>query len=193
MRQPFATRCVKKEDVDQLQTEGVLPMTQSSSSGFIAVALASAILALPIALQAQSFSEFHSLSPDEKHAYWDSMSEQERQAKRQQWRAERDAMSDAERAAMHAQRMARRAEMRAGWDSMSETERDAFRAERQARHQERRVAWDALSDEEKQARREAMRAHREERRAMWESMSPEERAAMSERRGNHHRKRQDEQ
>jgi hypothetical protein len=82
MRQPFATRCVKKEDVDQLQTEGVLPMTQSSSSGFIAVALAFAILALPIALQAQSFSEFHSLSPDEKHAYWDSMSEQERQAKR---------------------------------------------------------------------------------------------------------------
>ena len=77
-------------------------MTQSSSSGFIAVALAFAILALPIALQAQSFSEFHSLSPDEKHAYWDSMSEQERQAKRQQWRAERDAMSDAERAAMHA-------------------------------------------------------------------------------------------
>jgi hypothetical protein len=154
------------------------------------VILASAILAVPLALQAQSLSEFHDLSPEDKRAYWDSMSEQERQAKREQWRQERDAMSDEDRAAMHAERMARREEMRTRWGSMSETERDAIRAARQARHEEQRAAWDALSAEEKQAKREAMRAPREQRRTMWDSMSPEERAAVRERRGDHHRERQ---
>ena len=121
---------------------------------FLALALSSALLALPFAAQAQSLSDFHNLTPEEKRDYWDSLSEQERQAKREQWRAERDAMTDEERAAMHAERMAKREEMRA--------------------------QWNALSDEEKQARRDAMRAHREERRAMWESMSAEERAAIRE-------------
>ena len=65
------------------------------------------------ALQAQSLTEFHNMTPDEKRAYMDSLSEQERQAKREQWRAERDAMSDEQRAAMHAERMARHEEMRA--------------------------------------------------------------------------------
>ena len=135
-------------------------MRQSSSKRVLAAVLTSAMLTLPIALQAQSLSEFHNMSPGEKRAYMDSLSEQERQAKREQWRAERDAMSDEERAAMHAERMARREQYRA--------------------------RWNALSDEEKQAKREAMRAHREERRAMWESMSPEERAAMRESRGGRH-------
>ena len=77
-------------------------MRQPSSSRFSASVLTAAILVMPLALQAQSLSEFHDLSPEEKRAYWDSMSEQERQAKREQWRAERDAMSNEERAAMHA-------------------------------------------------------------------------------------------
>ncbi len=135
-------------------------MRHRTSPRLLALALSAALLALPFATQAQSLSEFHNLTPEEKRDYWDSLSEQERQAKREQWRAERDAMSDEERAAMHAERMAQRDEMRAGWN--------------------------ALSDEEKQARRDAMRAHREERRAMWESMSPEERAAIRERHGERH-------
>ena len=135
-------------------------MRHEHPTRFLPIALSAALLALPLGLYAQSLSEFHSMSPDEKRAYMDSLSEQERQAKREQWRAERDAMSDEERAAMHAERMARREEMRAHWNE--------------------------LSEEEKQARREAMRAHREERRAMWESMSPEERAAMREQHGGRH-------
>ncbi len=136
-------------------------MRYRTSPRFLALALSSALLAFPLAAQAQSLSDFHNLTPEEKRDYWDSLSEQERQAKREQWRAEREAMSDEERAAMHAERMAKREEMRA--------------------------RWDALSDEEKQARRDAMRAHREDRRAMWESMSPEERAAVRDRHhGRHH-------
>jgi hypothetical protein len=136
-------------------------MRYRTSPRFLALALSTALLALPFAAQAQSLSDFHNLSPEEKRDYWDSLSEQERQAKREQWRAERDAMTDEERAAMHAERMAKREEMR--------------------------THWNALSDQEKQARRDAMRAHREERRAMWESMSPDERAAMRERQhGRHH-------
>ncbi len=135
-------------------------MRYEPSTRYFTAALTAALLALPLGLQAQSFSEFHEMSPEQKRAYLDSLSEQELQAKREQWRAERDAMSDDERAAMHAERMARREEMRARWNE--------------------------LSEEEKQARREAMRAHREERRAMRESLSPDERAAMRERHGGRH-------
>ena len=133
-------------------------------SRILAVALSSAMLALPLGLQAQSLADFHDMTAEQKRAYWDGMSEQERAAKRDEWRSERDAMGAEERAAMHAERMARREEMR--------------------------TRWNAMSEEEKQAKRETMRAHREERRAMWESMSPEERAAMRERRSEHHRGRQ---
>ena len=140
-------------------------MRHKTAPRFLALALTSALLAVPVAAQAQSLSDFHNLPHEEKRAYWDSLSEQERQAKREQWRAEREAMSDEERAAMHAERMARREEMRAQWNT--------------------------LSDEEKQARRDAMRAHREERRAMWESMSPEERAAVRERHGGRHHRHHD--
>ena len=134
-------------------------MTHRTSPRFLALALSATLLALPLAAQSQSLGDFHDLTPEEKRDYWDSLSEQERQVKREQWRAERDAMSDEERAAMHAERRAQREEMR--------------------------THWNALSDEEKQARRDAMRAHREERRAMWDSMTPEERAAIRER---HHRR-----
>ena len=141
-------------------------MRHTTQPRSILLALSAALLVLPLGLQAHTLKEFHNLSPDDKRAYLDSLSEQERVTKREQWRAERDAMSDEERAAMHAERAARKEEMRA--------------------------RWNALTDEEKQARREAMRAHREERRAMWESMSPEERAAMRESRGGRHHGRQGE-
>ena len=139
-------------------------MRHLRSSRVLAAALSSALLALPLGLQAQSLSEFHDMTPEQKRAYMESLSEQEREAKREQWRGERAAMSDEQRAAMHAERMARREEMRSHWNAMSE--------------------------EERQAKREAMRAHREQRRTMWESMSQDERAAMRERRSEHHRGRQ---
>jgi hypothetical protein len=135
-------------------------MRQATSKRILVAMLAVGALTLPLAIQAQSLTEFHNMSAEEKRAYMDSLSEQERLAKREQWRAERDAMSDEERAAMHAERMARREEYRA--------------------------RWNAMSDEEKQEKREAMRAHREERRAMWDSLSPEERAAIRERHGGRH-------
>ena len=77
-------------------------MRYRTSPRFLALALSTALLALPFAAQAQSLSDFHNLTPEEKRDYWDSLSEQERQAKREQWRAERDAMTDEDRAAMHA-------------------------------------------------------------------------------------------
>ena len=74
-------------------------MRELFSSRALAVALAAGVLVSPIALQAQSLNEFHNMSREERRAYMESLSEQERQAKREQWRAERDAMSDDERAA----------------------------------------------------------------------------------------------
>ena len=118
----------------------------------LAPALAIVALGLSPALQAQSLSDFQNLSPEEKRAYWDSMSEQEREAKREEWRAQRDAMSDEERAAMREQMESRRQEMRNRWESMSEEERDAFRAERRAR-------WESMSDEERAAARERRSQH----------------------------------
>ena len=45
-----------------------------------------ATLLTPLALQAQSLSEFQNLTPEEKRAYWDAMSEEEREAFRQKMR-----------------------------------------------------------------------------------------------------------
>ena len=87
--------------------------------------LAVTALMLPLGLQAQSLTDFQDLSPEEQRAYWDSMSDEERNAKREQWRAERDAMSEEDRAAMREQMRARR-------DAMSDEERAAMRARRDA-------------------------------------------------------------
>ena len=95
-------------------------MRHKTHPRFIAFALSAALIALPLGLQAHSLKEFHNLSPEDKRAYLDSLSEQERLAKREQWRAERDAMSDEERAAMHAERAARKEEMRARWNALSD-------------------------------------------------------------------------
>ena len=92
-------------------------MRHEPPTRLFAVALTATLLALPPGLQAQSFSEFHDMSPEQKRAYLDSLSEQERRAKHEQWRAERDAMSDEERAAMHAERMARREARASCWPS----------------------------------------------------------------------------
>ena len=68
-------------------------MRQLVTSRILTVIGSAAVLALPVASPAQSLQEFHDLGPEERRAYWESLSEQERQAKREEWRSERDAMS----------------------------------------------------------------------------------------------------
>ena len=48
-------------------------MRYPSSPRTIAVALCSMLLTLPVSLQAQSLTEFHNMTPDEKRAYMDSL------------------------------------------------------------------------------------------------------------------------
>ena len=105
--------------------------------------LAIAAMLVPLGLQAQSLSDLQNMTPEERHTYLDSMSEQERQAKREQWRAEREAMSEQERAAM-------REQMRAQRESMSDEERQAMR-------DRMRAHWDGMSEAERAAARN--RAH----------------------------------
>ena len=62
-----------------------------------------AALMLPFAVQAQSLGELQDLSPEERRAYWESMSEDERAAKREQLRAEREAMTPEQREQMREQ------------------------------------------------------------------------------------------
>lgn len=61
--------------------------------------LAIAAMLVPFGLQAQSLSDLQNMTPEERHTYLDSMSEQERQAKREQMRTRWEGMSDEERAA----------------------------------------------------------------------------------------------
>jgi hypothetical protein len=136
--------------------QGQKPMTKRFLTQFLAIA----VMLVPLGLQAQSLSDFQNLTPEERRAYWDSMSEQEHQAKRDQWHAERQAMSDEERAAM-------REEMRARRNSMSEEER-------QAKREQMRTHRDSMSNEERQAMRAEMRSR-------WQGMSDEERAAARDR------------
>ncbi len=111
--------------------------------------LAIAALLLPLGLQAQSLSDVQNLSPEERSAYLDSMSDEERQAKREEWRAERAGMSDEQRAAM-------REEMRTRRDSMSAEDR-------QARREEMRRRWDSMSEEDRATARNHFHGHRGDR------------------------------
>ena len=94
-------------------------------------------LLLPFVASAQSISEIRAMSPEDRRAYMESMSADERSAKRQQWRSEFDALPEEERQAIREQRAAardrhraRNDERRARWDSMSEEEKAAARARR---------------------------------------------------------------
>ena len=51
----------------------------------------------PVAGFAQSLEEISELSPEDRRAYMQSMSEEERQAKRAEWREQMNAMPEAER------------------------------------------------------------------------------------------------
>ena len=57
-------------------------------------------LLLPVTGYTQSVSDIQDLSPEERRAYMESMSPDERAAMREKWRAELDALPEDERRAM---------------------------------------------------------------------------------------------
>ena len=119
-------------------------------------------LFVPIAGLAQSVAEFSELSPEDRRAYMQSMSEEERRAKRAEWRAEMESLPESERKAIREKMAANRPQrggrdreaMRERWESMSDEERAAARAQRQERKAERRAAWESMTDEERAQHRE---------------------------------------
>ena len=129
-------------------------------------------LLLPLVASAQSISEIRAMSPEDRRTYMESMSEDERAAKREQWRSEFDALPEEEKQAIRNQRAERRdgkgrnrdrEAMRERWDSMSDEERAAAKDRRRAREDERRERWDSMSDEEKATARARRDEHRGDR------------------------------
>lgn len=118
-------------------------------------------LLLPIGVTAQSLTDFQQLSPEDRRAYIEAMSPEEREAKRNEWRGQRDAMSDEERQAMRDRHKAERGDRRAQWDAMSDEERTAKREQMRGRRDEMRRRYDAMSPEERDAFREKRREHGE--------------------------------
>lgn len=134
--------------------------------------ISSLSLLLPFVASAQSISEIRAMSPEDRRAYMESMSEDERSAKRQQWRGEFDALPEEEKQAIREQRAERRdgegrnrdrEAMRERWESMSDEERAAAKDRRRARDDERRERWDSMSEEEKATARARRDEHRGER------------------------------
>jgi len=107
-----------------------------------------ATLLLPVAAAAQSLSELQDLSPEDRRAYMDAMSPEEREAKRAELKTERDAMTPEQREAM-------RAERRAQWDSLSDEEREARREQMRGRRAEMKERYESMSPEEREAARQA--------------------------------------
>jgi hypothetical protein len=119
-------------------------------------------LLLPVIASAQSVSEIRAMSPEDRRTYMHSMSEEERTAKREQWRAEFDALPEDEKEAIRKQRFAQRdgrdqnrdrGAMRQRWESMSDEGRAAAKDRRLAKDDERRARWESMNDEEKAAAR----------------------------------------
>ncbi|MEM8815656.1 MAG: hypothetical protein AAGE85_07495 [Pseudomonadota bacterium] len=119
---------------------------------------------------AQTLGDMRDLAPEERKAYWESLSEEERSAQREAWRLERDSMSTEERQALAEQK---RAEARERWDTMTPEEQAAARENRKARTEQRREKqrerWAAMSPEEQEEARENRRVRVEERRARKEA------------------------
>jgi hypothetical protein len=118
-------------------------------------------LLLPVTGYTQSISDLNDLSPEDRRAYMQSMSPDERSAMREKWRAELDAMPEEERQAMRESMAANRPEgarsrdaRRERWESMSEEERADARRMREERMLQRREKWESMSDEERAAARE---------------------------------------
>jgi hypothetical protein len=130
-------------------------------------------LLLPFAALAQSISDVQALSPEDRREYMESMSDDERNAMREKWRAEFEQLPEDQKMAIREQRAANRNGKNRGRD------REAMKQR-----------WDAMSEEERAAAKERRRAQSDKRREQWESMSEEERAAMREQRGGYKGQRQ---
>jgi Spy/CpxP family protein refolding chaperone len=131
-------------------------------------ALCVLVLSLPFMAGAQTLEELGALDPEERRAFWQGLSEEEREAKVAEWRAKLDSMSPEQKDAMREMLAARREELRARWDEMSPEEREALRARMRERAEK-------MSPEEREAMRDLMREHRE-------ALTPEERKALREKR-----------
>jgi len=121
---------------------------------------------LPFAAYGQSISDLQGMSPEDRRVYIESMSDDERTAMREKWRAEYENLPEEEKMAIREQRAANQKGRAGGRD------REAMRQR-----------WDAMSEEERAAAKERRNAQNEKRRAQWESMSEEERAAARAKRG----------
>jgi colicin import membrane protein len=130
-------------------------------------------LLLPFAALAQSISDVQALSSEDRREYMESMSDDERNAMREKWRAEYEQLPEDQKMAIREQRAANRGGKNRGRD------REAMKQR-----------WDSMSEEERAAAKERRRAQSDKRREQWESMSEEERAAMREQRGGHNGQRQ---
>ena len=116
-----------------------------------AIVAISLTVLLPLAASAQSLSDLKEMSPEDRRAAYENLSDEERTAIRDQRRAEYDSMSEEERQAVREKRAGQRDKR---WDSMSEEEREAARQKREVRREENRQRWESLSEEERAAIRE---------------------------------------
>ncbi len=113
---------------------------------FVALSIA---LLLPLAVSAQSFDDIKEMSPEDRRAYIEGLSDEDRSALREERRAKFDSMSDEERQAMREKRRAGSDERRARWESMSDEERTAARERHTDRkgHRDRRPCGDRGQDQ----------------------------------------------
>jgi len=137
-------------------------------------------LLLPVAGYAQSISEVNAMDPEDRRAYMESMSPQERQQMRNKWREELQSMPEEERKAINKNMAAdrpggkrNREAMRQRWEAMSDEERAAAREKKAQRKQQRREKWESMSDEERAAARQkrADRKPRQKRQKSEENLS----------------------
>ena len=73
-------------------------------------------LLLPFAALAQSISDVQALSPEDRREYMESMSDDERNAMREKWRAEYEQLPDDQKMAIREQRAANRGGKNRGRD-----------------------------------------------------------------------------
>ena len=119
-----------------------------------------AFLLIPFAASAQSMDDIKEMSPEDRRAYVEGLSEEERTALREKRRAEFESLSDEEKQAMREKRAGHRdgrnrEAMRERWESMSEEERAAAK--------DRRERWKSMSEEERAAAREKRGQHKGQR------------------------------
>jgi hypothetical protein len=111
---------------------------------------------LPVTGYTQSVSDIQDLNPEERRAYMESMSPDERAAMRDKWRAELDAMPEEERRAMRERMAADRPEGQRNRAAMRER---AARLKREQIRAQRREHWESMSEEERTAAREKRGKH----------------------------------